>query len=144
MKIGNKGQLFLEVLISLLVLSIILVGVLNILSLTPKIVFFSEKNQTISSLLNEYMNIALSFRYKYDDIKNLSSSQDHYFEKSQDDWAVHTNAQETIMAEGNAYKRYFRIANYSGSDSKLMTIYLSSTSTTESLQIIITEWQQEN
>jgi len=141
MRIQNKGQLFLEVLIALLVLLIILVGILNILLLTPKIVAFSETNQIVSNLLNEYLNIALYYRYKYDDIKNLNPNQDHFFEKSQNNWIVHTNSRETVVAGGNTYSRYFRITDYGDNTSKLMTIYLTSPSISENLQIIITEWR---
>lgn len=142
MKQKFKAQLYLEVLLSFFVFSLILLGVSHILSLTTKITFYSEKNQIAQNLLNEYLNIALSFRNNWNDLKNNLSGNDHHsFAINQGDWKINEDQEETLITGNETYKRYFTIDDYTADKkSKIFTIYLTSSSTSENLQLILTEW----
>lgn len=121
----NHGQLLVEILVTLLLLSIVLVIFINFSLVLQKSYSYQSLNENIAIFgFEKYRNILIALsKNNWDVINNLIVANDYYFEKTTSSWLIRNGKEKMYIGSGDIYFFSFQIANYNGdSDLKIATI----------------------
>lgn len=131
----NKGQVLIEVTLSLILLVIILGTLINFLILLQKTSKYQSFNQSISiSGFEKYRNALISLsKTDWPTIDSLTSNTNYYIYASGSSWMI-SPGKENVVSGNESFFFSFRISNYTTNTIKFVT------TTAEYLDLIIQDY----
>ncbi|BCX15356.1 MAG: hypothetical protein KatS3mg097_248 [Candidatus Parcubacteria bacterium] len=121
----NHGQLLVEILVTLLLVSIILVLFINFSLVLQKSYDYQSLNENVAIFgFEKYRNILIALsKNNWSVINSLIVGNNYYFEKATSSWLIKNGQENVNLGSGGFYRFSFQIGNYGGnSDLKMTTI----------------------
>ena len=133
----NKAQLFLEVLIAIAVLSVILVGLLSLVSYAPRLLRSSARASAFPLVQKEYVYAAKQLMYAMDTVDALTIGTVYSFRVTTTGYTI-TTGKESLSISNQPFSRFFTVASYGSSGLlKKITIIATTTNASSTVDIVI-------